>query len=206
MRYRPSVWKYLLLSFQLKTNEIIMSYCSRASGWRDGEEIGVRKKNSFLFFCLWYRDMEIFSADFQLNCLPSALMIDDHGGLHLCSSRASPRTQFELPNPGPECSSLFLLWFRYRVGSSSLSLIFCFIPIIYSYIIKEPQLLQNSAHQRRRQPGKKIIDDDKNATRGECFHDRQHVDDEKPSDRSERRFTYAKKMTMPRPTYGRVNR
>jgi hypothetical protein len=30
LRYRPSVWKYLLL-IQLKTNEIIMSYCSLLS-------------------------------------------------------------------------------------------------------------------------------------------------------------------------------
>lgn len=136
----------------------------------------------------WYRDMEIFLADFQLNCLPPSCRPPGWWSttptrrLHLCCIAALVH-RLRHNCCTSQCST-FSLFYDFDIVSDPLLcrslFFFCFIPIIYSYIIKrEPQLLQNfkpiSGGSK-----KKFIDDDKKPSKPRMLHhDRQHVDDER---------------------------
>lgn len=138
--------------------------------------------------------MEIFFADFQLNCLPplAALPDDDRRPQRDDSTCAASLSCIASDTiaalPSVADFLYFMISISCRILFSVAVCFFYFIPIIYSYIIKrEPQLLQNfkpiSGGSK-----KKFIDDDKKPSKPRMLHhDRQHVDDERRKKSIDRR-------------------
>lgn len=144
----------------MKTNEIIMDgYCSRA--WL---RVASKKKLFIYFSCLISRKTDLPPvSDFQLNCPPLSLArshfpesLDDRRSdelaLHLCTTLGIAsdtvfQESFQSQPSRLQHFQLYVLWFSISCRSDRWSshsaaaeaaafFFFCFISIIYSYIIK----------------------------------------------------------------------